>query len=130
MRSIVIAILFAVAPLARADSDIQAPSSSGELVAPLRLDRFTACLRHNGMKLYGASWCPQCARQRRMFGVAAQGLPYVECSADGKRHGVETGICGKEQIDSYPTWVRADGARRSGVHSLDQLAQFSACPLK
>jgi uncharacterized membrane protein/glutaredoxin len=74
-------------------------------------------------KFYGASWCPHCQEQKRMFGAAAERLPYVECSPEGpgKR---EAPICQTMQIQGYPTWI-INGRRHEGVLSPEDLARLS-----
>ncbi len=83
------------------------------------------CLRAKGAKYYTASWCPQCARQKRMFGQGGRALPAVECSLDGDRK--QTRACKRADIKSYPTWEFADGQKSSGVKSLVWLARRSGC---
>ncbi len=57
-----------------------------------------------GAVYYGASWCPSCQEQNRLFGQAARHLPYVECSPGG-RGGVVAFECVANDITTYPTWV-------------------------
>ncbi len=57
-----------------------------------------------GAVYYGASWCPSCQEQNRLFGQAARHLPYVECSPGGRGGGVAF-ECVANEIDTYPTWV-------------------------
>ena len=69
--------------------------------------RLAALARHlerTGAVYYGASWCPSCLEQHRMFGQAARHLPYVECSPGGRGGGVAF-ECVANDISSYPTWV-------------------------
>lgn len=90
-------------------------------------DNFAFCLGDNGVKFYGAFWCPHCQNQKAMFGNSANLLPYTECSTpDGKG---QTQICIDQQIKSYPTWEFKDGSRLSGEVSLQGLAQKSGCSL-
>jgi uncharacterized membrane protein len=74
-------------------------------------------------KFYGASWCPHCQEQKRLFGAAAERLPYVECSPDGPR-APQAPICDAMQIQGYPTWI-INGRRYEGVLSPDDLARLS-----
>ena len=39
-------------------------------VAPGDLDGFARCLTGAGATYYGASWCPYCAAQSKLFGTA------------------------------------------------------------
>jgi hypothetical protein len=91
-------------------------------------EAFGQCLTRNGATFYGASWCPVCKRQRGILGRAMSRVHYVECSVDGKR-GRNTSECREAEVESYPTWVFADGSRVSGSLSLASLASRSGCSL-
>lgn len=42
-------------------------------------------LQAQGVKLYGAYWCPHCHEQHELFGAEAfQHLSYIECAPDGE----------------------------------------------
>ncbi len=94
-------------------------------------DGFAQCLKDKGATFYGAFWCPHCKAQKAMFGSSVKYLPYVECSTpDGTG---QTQICIDQKIESYPTWILADGTRlpvesASGV-SLETLAAKTGCEL-
>jgi uncharacterized membrane protein/glutaredoxin len=79
-------------------------------------------------KFYGASWCPHCKDQKRMFGAVADRLPYVECSPDGPR-GAEAPVCHQMQIVGYPTWI-INGRRYEGVLGPEELARLSGFTLR
>ena len=53
-------------------------------VAAGDLDGFARCLTGAGAIYYGASWCPHCAAQNKLFGTAFQSIRYVECSEGGR----------------------------------------------
>jgi uncharacterized membrane protein/glutaredoxin len=74
-------------------------------------------------KFYGASWCPHCKEQKKMFGAAADRLPYVECSLQGPG-GPQAPICKTMNIQSYPTWI-INGRRHEGVLMPEELAKLS-----
>lgn len=93
--------------------------------APKRKPSVAACMADKGVVFYGASWCPQCAKQWRYFGDSARDLVYVECSVDGTRE--QTARCESQGIRSYPTWAFPDGSRRAGVYRVDALARLSGC---
>jgi uncharacterized membrane protein len=79
-------------------------------------------LRDTGARFYGAHWCPACRAQKRLFGNAADALPYVEC--DPASPGARPELCAQANVRSFPTWtIRGD--RREGVMSLDTLATLS-----
>ncbi len=69
-----------------------------------RLRDLALHLERTGALYYGASWCPSCQDQNRLFGQAARHLPYVECSPGGRGGGVAF-ECVANDITSYPTWV-------------------------
>ena len=95
--------------------------------APGPLDSFAQCLGERGAKFYGAFWCPHCQAQKALFGSSVKKLPYVECSLpDGK---TRTPICIAEDIQSYPTWVYADGSTTTGERTLQELADKTTCAL-
>lgn len=88
-------------------------------------DALAQCIEKNDVKFYGAFWCPHCEATKRLFGRSAKLLPYVECStADGQG---QTQICKDKDITSYPTWIRPDGARFNGEHTVEEWAAFSGC---
>lgn len=81
-------------------------------------------LSDEGAVFYGASWCPHCQEQKRLFGASAERLPYVECSPNG-RTAPASPSCSRAGIRSYPTWI-IDGKTYVGeVLTLAQLADFT-----
>ena len=81
-------------------------------------------LSDEGAVFYGASWCPHCQEQKRLFGASADRLPYVECSPSG-RNGPASPSCSRAGIRTYPTWI-IDGKTYVGeVLTLAQLAEFT-----
>lgn len=69
-----------------------------------RLRALAEHLAQADARFYGASWCPNCTEQKRLFGAAAKRLPYVECSPEGRGGGVAFECIGA-RIGAYPTWV-------------------------
>lgn len=100
-------------------------SSPPEAAKVLTTGELADCLRRKGAKFYSASWCPQCAKQRGLFGSAADSLPMVECSINGGRK--QTSTCKDANIKAYPTWIFADGSRYTGVRTLAVLTRLSGC---
>jgi thiol-disulfide isomerase/thioredoxin len=91
-------------------------------------DEFAQCLKDNGVKFYGAFWCPHCQAQKKLFKKSAKKLPYIECStANGSS---QLPVCTDVGIQSYPTWEFADGTRKTGEQSFAELAAASSCPLQ
>lgn len=94
---------------------------------PSNLDGFAQCLKDKGAIFYGAFWCPHCQRTKAMFGTAAKLLPYIECSTpDGKG---QTQVCKDKDIQSYPTWIFADGKILTGERTLLELSTSTGCVL-
>ena len=92
-----------------------------------KYDGFAQCLKDKGATFYGAFWCPHCKTQKKLFGSSVKLLPYVECSTpDGNS---QTAECIAKKIESYPTWIFADGAQLTGEIPLTQLAEKTSCVL-
>jgi uncharacterized membrane protein/glutaredoxin len=72
---------------------------------------------------YGASWCPHCQEQKRLFGSSQERLPYVECSPQG-RSGPRAAACIQENIQAYPTWI-INGRRYERVIEPYELARIT-----
>jgi hypothetical protein len=94
---------------------------------PGKYDALAQCLTEKGAKFYGAFWCPHCQAQKQMFGNSAKLLPYVECSEADKK--TQTHVCIENQIQSYPTWILADGTRITGEQQPAVLAEKTGCPM-
>jgi uncharacterized membrane protein/glutaredoxin len=80
-------------------------------------------LTRSDAKFYGASWCPHCQEQKKLFGSSVKRVPYVECSPGGPQ-APQASVCKEKDIKSYPTWI-INGQRQTGVLELDTLAQLS-----
>jgi len=83
-------------------------------------------LSASGAKFYGATWCPHCQDQKKLFGAAARRLPYVECSPNGPRAPQAT-ACVAEDIKGYPTWI-VNGNRYQRMLSVAQLGRMVGLP--
>lgn len=81
-------------------------------------------LTQKGVRFYGAQWCPHCAAQKDLFGLAAKRLPYVECSPEGGQGSPVSPVCKEMDIKSYPTWI-IDGKRYEAVLTMTQLADMT-----
>ncbi len=92
----------------------------------IKYDGLAMCLSEKGAKFYGAFWCPHCQKQKEMFEWSEK-LPYVECStADGKG---QVDVCKEAKIESYPTWIFADGSKLTGEVPLATLVEKTGCTL-
>jgi thiol-disulfide isomerase/thioredoxin len=76
----------------------------------------TACLAEKKVVMFGASWCPHCADQKKMFGRSAKNMPYFECS----KGNTQVQECTDRGITSYPTWQFNEEA----IKALPELAQI------
>lgn len=94
---------------------------------PGKYDELAMCIKKQGVVFYGAFWCPHCQRTKALFGASAKLLPYVECSTPDGRG--QTQICLDKKVNSYPTWVRPDGAVLGGEQTIETWASFSGCTL-
>ncbi len=81
-------------------------------------------LASQGVKMYGANWCPHCHDQLEQFGEAKAFVPYVECSPNGGPGTPPAKICLDKQVTSYPTW-EINGELKPGVRSLNELADLT-----
>ena len=96
--------------------------------APSKYDSFAKCLTDNGVKMYGAYWCPHCNNQKELFGNSWQYVTYIECSLPNKAG--QTQMCNQAGIKAYPTWEFQDGKRLEGELTFAQLSQYSNCHLE
>lgn len=101
--------------------------SSEKANRPGEYDTFAVCIADSGAKFYGAYWCSHCQNQKALFGNSAKKLPYIECSLPNGNG--QTKVCVDNGIESYPTWVFADGTRQTGELSLSELASSTKCAL-
>jgi uncharacterized membrane protein len=84
-------------------------------------------LSEAGALFYGASWCPHCQEQKRLFGTSASRLPYIECSLGGP-NAPQSAACRSAGIQSYPTWIINGRPYVGQVMTLAQLADASGFP--
>ncbi|NEQ48946.1 MAG: hypothetical protein F6K11_02275 [Leptolyngbya sp. SIO3F4] len=93
-----------------------------QLTAPSYESQLAEYLSNTDAKMYGAYWCPHCARQKNIFGNAAPLIPYIECDARGVNPQVD--LCNAVGINAYPTW-QINGQFYLGAQSLKRLAILS-----
>lgn len=89
------------------------------------VDAFAQCLTEKGTVMYGAFWCPHCAKTKARFGNAFRYVTYVECDPRGDDEQSE--LCIEKGIENYDTWEFADGTRVVGEPSFETLAEKSGC---
>lgn len=96
--------------------------SLGQLMTPSYEFQLAEYLSNTQAKMYGAYWCPHCARQKQLFGDAALSLPYIECDPRGVNAQVD--VCSAVGINAYPTW-QINGEFYLGAQPLKRLAILS-----
>jgi thiol-disulfide isomerase/thioredoxin len=84
-------------------------------------------LKKEGVLFYGASWCPHCQEQKRLFGASVSRLPYIECNVAGPTV-PQSVACTSAGIQTYPTWIIHGRAIVGQVLTLSQLAEASGFP--
>jgi uncharacterized membrane protein/glutaredoxin len=85
-------------------------------------------LKDKGVLFYGASWCPHCQEQKRLFGASAKRLPYVECNLAGP-NAPQASACTAAGVDTYPTWFVGGRVYAVGkVLTLAELASATGFP--
>ena len=93
------------------------------------LDKLANCLAEKNVKEYGAFWCPNCAKQQKMFGssydILIEKNVYVECDARGKNP--QSQLCLDKNVQKYPDWEFPNGERIVGVQNLEILAEKAGC---
>ena len=105
-------------------------------------DALANCLADKNVKEYGAFWCPNCAKQEKMFGkshaiIKSRGV-YVECdprcdvSPDDlpiacREIVGQTKLCLDKKVEKYPHWEFSDGSVLIGVQELNILAEKAGC---
>jgi glutaredoxin len=103
-----------------------APDPFAEVPAPRPTSSFERGLAQHlqatGAVMYGAYWCPYCARQKESFKEAVSLLPYVECDPAGQN--AQPQRCADKQIRGFPTW-EIEGKLYPGQRSLQELADMS-----
>ncbi len=90
-----------------------------------KIDNFATCLTTNNVTMYGAFWCPHCARTKKRFGESFRYITYVECDPRGEKEQSE--LCIQKGIDKYDTWEFTDGSRLVSEPTFEQLAEKSGC---
>ena len=95
-----------------------------------QLDGLATCLKEKGVKEYGAFWCPNCAKQQKMFGrsydIIKDGV-YIECDPRGDDSQAE--LCIEKKVEKYPTWEFSNEEFLVGVQEFNVLAEKSGCTL-
>jgi glutaredoxin len=86
------------------------------------MDAFAQCLAEKKITMYGAAWCTHCKKEKAAFGTSFAYVPYVECPDNMK-------LCLEKNIDSYPTWITAQGIAYEGEQGIETLSGITGCIL-
>lgn len=84
-------------------------------------------LKDEGVLFYGASWCPHCQEQKRLFGASVKSLPYIECNLAGP-NAPQASVCTQAGVSTYPTWIIGSRRLEGQVMTLRQLAEATNYP--
>ena len=98
-----------------------------ESISSSSIDDFAKCITEKGTVMYGAFWCPHCAKTKKKFGESFNYIDYVECDPRGENEQAE--LCISKGIDKYDTWEFADGSRLISEPSFEQLSEKTGCPV-
>ncbi len=102
-------------------------TSSGPDYTQESVDAFAKCITDSGATMYGAFWCPHCAKTKKMFGNSFQYIDYVECDPRGDNQQAE--LCLEKDILDYDTWEFADGSRIVSEPTFEELSQKTGCAM-
>ncbi len=97
-----------------------------------KVDALANCLADKGVKEYGAFWCANCAKQKKLFGssfsIIMERDVYVECDPRGEEEQSE--LCLEIGVEKYPHWVFNNDNENPvvGVLPLADLAEKAGCP--
>jgi hypothetical protein len=106
------------------------------------IDEFAQCLTEEGAVMYGAFWCPHCAKTKKKFGSSFKYINYVECDAKCEPdengdvgsfcngHEAQTDLCIEKGIENYDTWEFPDGSRVIGEPTFQELSEKTGCVIE
>ncbi|MEK6894204.1 MAG: hypothetical protein AABX10_01960 [Nanoarchaeota archaeon] len=100
---------------------------SGQSYVQEDIDIFAKCLTEKGAVMYGAFWCPHCAKVKKAFGESFRYVEYVECDPRGEDE--QSLLCIEKQIESYATFEFNDNpsTRIVGEPTFEELAIATGC---
>ncbi|MEK6909355.1 MAG: hypothetical protein AABX23_04865 [Nanoarchaeota archaeon] len=100
---------------------------SGSNYSSEDVDSFAKCLTENGAVMYGAFWCPHCAKVKKAFGESFRYINYVECDPRGDNE--QSLLCIEKEIQSYATFEFNNdvNTRLVGEPTFEELAIATGC---
>jgi thiol-disulfide isomerase/thioredoxin len=77
--------------------------------------------------MYGAFWCPHCAKVKKEFGESFRYINYVECDPRGENE--QSLLCLEKKIENYATFEfnNDPSTRLIGEPTFEELAAASGC---
>ena len=128
-KEFLIALLVFIIVLSSCTSQTTEQSSQ---TSSANLDSFAQCLKEKGVKMYGSYICSACLATKKMFGSSFEYIEEIECHPKGPNP--QTDLCLKKDIKKTPTWIlekdNQEIGRFAGFQSLEDLSEFSGCPLE
>ena len=103
------------------------PTACADSKSVTPVERFAQCLTEKKAVMYGAFWCTHCDDQKKLFGDAWKHVTYVECAVKGTRQRTEE--CTRLNIVRTPTWIFANGERKEGMLTFEELSRRTGCKL-
>ncbi|PIN99702.1 hypothetical protein COT72_05510 [archaeon CG10_big_fil_rev_8_21_14_0_10_43_11] len=97
-------------------------SSSYVTRIPEEYTRFAQCLTQKGAKLYGIAGTTHYDEAQTLFGISWEYVTFIDCS-------VQRSVCIASGVNKYPTWMFADGSKRTQPMTFSQLASKTGCAL-
>lgn len=91
------------------------------------VDAFAKCITEKGAVMYGAFWCPHCAKVKKNFGESFRYVEYVECDPRGDNE--QSLLCIEKEIEAYATFEFNDNpeTRLVGEPTFEELAAATGC---
>ncbi len=97
-----------------------------------QLDSFATCIAKTDTKVYGAFWCPNCARQKKLFkngwNILVDKGVYVECDPRGENP--QPDLCIEKKVEKYPAWEFGDEKDLIvQIFEINELAKLTGCTI-
>ena len=102
--------------------EIDLPDISTEPASDMKA--FNDCLAEQGMKIYGADWCPHCKTVvATLGGYDAVSSVYVECTEQQAR-------CQSEMVGTGVPEIQFNGNVYRGARTIEAFSDLTGCALQ
>lgn len=118
----IIGIVVGIMAMAGIFFSLSSAKPSIELAKEVPLTPFGQYLKDNGVKFYGASWCPHCQNMKKELGDGTWQAVYIECAPKGTNN--LTKECEDAKIEAFPTFVLKDGTTKTGEMPIKDFKDF------